>query len=112
MIAYELVSRHPFNVKECTVGTGAACGAIYLHQNFEKLLHQLLGSRGPEILTPRRLAEAVKNFEGNIKIYFDPFDEDCEDEYEIPLPGAPDIPSIGLVEGFITLSKYDPISLF
>ena len=36
---------------------------------------------------------------------FDFFSEDCEKEFDIPLPGAPDIPNIGLEAGEITLSK-------
>jgi hypothetical protein len=49
---------------------------------------------------------AIKNFEGNLKFVFDPFSEDCDDEFEVPLPGAPDIPDIGLEEGYLKLSKY------
>jgi hypothetical protein len=40
-----------------------------------------------------------------LKLNFDFFSEDCEKEFDIPLPGAPDIPDIGLNDGEITLSK-------
>lgn len=105
MISYELVSTEPFRLKECSTGTGAACGAIFLTDNFEKLLHQRLGARSQEVLTPKRLDYAVKSFEGYLKCNFDFFSEDCEKEFDIPLPGAPDIPEIGLNDGEISLSK-------
>ena len=41
-----------------------------------------------------------------IKKDFDPFEEECEQEYEIPIRGAPEIPEIGLEEGHLKLSKY------
>lgn len=100
-----MVQRKPFCIKECTVGTGAACGAVFLNRNFEKLLHERIDSQDPGVLTPRRLIEAVRNFEGNLKFAFDPFSEDCDDEFEVPLPGAPNIPGIGLEEGYLKLTK-------
>lgn len=106
LIAYEMVERQPFSVRECTAGTGAACGAVFLNRNFEKLLHERLDPHDPKVLTPKRLMEAVRNFEGNLKFSFDPFSEECEDEFEVPLPGAPDIPRVGLEEGYIKLSKH------
>lgn len=107
LISYELVSRHPFKVKECTTGTGEACGAVFVTRNFEKLLHERLGPHSQKVLTPKRMMEAVRNFDGNLKLNFDPYDESCDKEFEIPLPGAPDIPSVGLEEGYLKLSKYN-----
>jgi len=52
------------------------------------------------------LTNAVKAFEGGIKFQFDPYDEDCEQEYEIPLRGAPDIPDLDLHDGYLTIRKY------
>lgn len=97
-----MLSRRPFRVKECTVGTGSACGAIFLNENFKKLLYEKVGQ---DILTPRCLADAVKNFEEGLKQDFDPFSNDCDDEFEIPLPGIPDNESLGIIAGYITLPK-------
>jgi hypothetical protein len=36
---------------------------------------------------------------------FDPFEDDCEEEYEIHVKGAPEMPEIGLEEGYLKLSK-------
>ena len=52
------------------------------------------------------MQNAVKAFEGNIKFQFDPYSDGCEAEFEFPLRGAPDIPSIGLEEGYIKVSRY------
>lgn len=100
-----MVSKRPFQVKEITTGTGSACGAMYLDENFEKLLYDRLGSKAGEILTIKCLTEAVKNFEEDLKQTFDPFAPDCDSEFEVPLPGAEDNPSLGISAGYITLSK-------
>jgi hypothetical protein len=52
------------------------------------------------------LIDAIRNFDCSFKVDFDPYSPDCEDEYEVPLPGAPNIPSMGLEEGYLKLSKY------
>ena len=55
------------------------------------------------------IQNAVKTFEGIVKFQFDPYSDGCEAEFEFPLRGAPDIPSIGLEEGYIKVSRYiDP----
>lgn len=88
-------------------GTGAACGSIFLTKNFEKLLRDHLGPHCQKVLTPKRLMEAVKHFEGQLKLNFDPYDQTyCDNEFEIPLPGAPDIPSVNLETGYLKLTKY------
>jgi len=51
------------------------------------------------------LANAVKSFEGAIKFQFDPFSEACNAEFEVPLRGAPDIPNIGLEDGYLKVTK-------
>jgi hypothetical protein len=96
----------PFSVRECTVGTGATCGSIYLTKNFEDLVRRRLGSKAPQILTQKALTQCARAFENLIKCTFDPEDENAEDEYELPIPGAPDSPDIGLEDGYLRLSKF------
>lgn len=96
----------PFEVEECSIGTGVAYGAMYLNERFQQLLHEKIGDCADEILTTRRLAEAIGCFETTIKCQFNPFSSLVEDEYEIPLPGAPDLPLIGLEGGYLTLYMY------
>ena len=57
-----------------------------------------------DILTPKRVAEAVKTFEQDIKFTFNPYSDDEEDSFEIPLPGAPDIPQLKLIECCLPIS--------
>jgi hypothetical protein len=92
---YEIVSRHEFLINKCTTGTGGACGGILLSQSFEKFLKQLLRDKNQEI-SERSLKEAMNEFERNIKINFNFYEEDCED-FEVPI--------IGLEEGWLKLSK-------
>jgi hypothetical protein len=103
-----MMSRHPFRVREYTKGTGGACGAIFLTQYFKDLLFEKVGEENRAILTPKRLAEAVHNFERTVKFTLNPYDKSSHTEtsIEIPLPGAPDIPAIKLEDGYITLSRY------
>lgn len=109
MIAYEVVRQTPFEINECTAGTGGACGSIFLDKNFELLLRSKIGAGGVDvdrILTPRRLEEAMRSFTDWIKCQFNPFSRQCETEFEIPIVGAPDIEAIGLEDGFLKIYKY------
>lgn len=105
MIAYKAVSQKPFKVEECTVGTGAACGSIYLDQGFETLLRNKFGEAGNRDLDDKRLAELVRHFDNHIKPQFNPFDSMAETEFEIPVSGIQDMPSIGLRDGYLMLTR-------
>jgi hypothetical protein len=82
---------------------------MYLNAGFASLINSKLGSFAVEVLDERRVAEAKRCFESSIKCNFNPLASYCEDQYEIPLPGARDIPCMGLEGGFLTLSKYIPL---
>jgi hypothetical protein len=49
--------------------------------------------------------EIMRHFDTVIKCQYNPYDSRCEDEYEIPIAGAPNIPEINLEEGYLTLTK-------
>jgi hypothetical protein len=104
-------SRQPFIINECARGTGAACGAEYLNAGFEQLVRRKMGSLASEILNPRRTAEILRNFETVIKYQFNPLSSECDAEFEIPIPGASDVPSIGLEAGYLKLKRYISIRL-
>lgn len=110
MICYKLFSRFPFEIKECSIGTGAACGAILLEENFEGLLRTKLGNYAEEILERTRLERAMRHFESSIKRQFNPYDEDYgrdgENGFEVPLKGAPDLPECGLEFGYLKLTRF------
>lgn len=106
LISYEVRNINPFEIKECTIGTGAACGGMYLNQAFEELLRCKLESWADDILTANCLEEAFSMFDTRIKVQFNPLLDEANDVYRIPLPGAPNLRDIGLVAGFLSLSRY------
>ena len=104
-----MVSQTPFAVEECTVGTGAACGSIYLDQGFENLLKGRFGKAWEKVLTPKRLIELVRYFDSSIKRQFNPLDTSATDtEFEVPIAGVDDIPWIGFEDGYLRLTKFEP----
>jgi len=57
-------------------------------------------------LTAGRLEEAFSMFDMRIKCQFNPLPGgSSEAEYRIPLPGAPDLPHLGLSGGYLRLSR-------
>lgn len=105
MNSYKVISLYPFSIEGSTVESGAACGDIFLNKGFESLLHRKLGAQANSILTRKRLKYAIRYFDRSIKYSF-PYDEYCDTEYDVPLPGAPDVLAIGLEDGYLKLSKF------
>lgn len=105
LIAYKIHSRYPFEIEECSLGTGKACGAVRLDEGFENMLRRKLGRYATLILTERCIADARKHFDSSIKRQFNPLSNECEDTYEIPFAGASDVPSVRLEAGYLTLTK-------
>jgi hypothetical protein len=56
-------------------------------------------------MTSRRATETAKYFDSGIKRNFNPYDRDCEPDFEVPLVGAPDIPESGLDAGYLKLQR-------
>jgi hypothetical protein len=98
------MSLHPFKVEECTVGTGAACGAIYLDQGFETLIREKFERVGINLLGDKRLAAMVQQFNNTIKRQFNPFDPMAQTDFEIGI-GIQDEPLIGLNDGYLALTR-------
>lgn len=105
LIAYKVVTQRPFRVEECTVGTGAACGAIYLDQGFETLIRNKFGEVGIRNLDEKRMTELVRHFDSSIKRQFNPFDASCDTDFEVPISGIQDMPQIGLHDGYLTITR-------
>lgn len=102
------MSRYPFDIQECTEGTGAACGSTYLVDGFENLLRKKLGRHAPKILTEKELTSARRYFESSIKCQFNPYDTYGDQEWEIPFPAArKDYPECGLKDGYLKLKRYN-----
>ena len=111
MISYRVVTQNPFAVEECTVGTGAACGSLYLDQAFENLLRgrfaKKRGAEAKKILKPKLVAELVQRFNSSIKFKFNPLHPSAETEFDIHI-GNYDIPRLGLKDGYLHLNKFNP----
>lgn len=88
------------------MGTGGACGSMFLNRGFEELLRRQLERWADDVLTPTCLEEAFSMFDTRVKCQFNPLSPDCEKVFRIPLPGAPTLPHIGLEGGYLRLSKY------
>jgi len=74
-------------------------------------LRQKLGRHADSILTRNTLNEARRYFEDSIKRTFNP--NDTDDDFDVPLRGADDIPAIGLEEGYLKLSKFEnPVGFY
>jgi hypothetical protein len=96
----------PFEVDECTTGTGATCGAIYLEQNFLALLNRKFGGHAASILTERQIKALLGHFNDKIKFSFNPLSDRCPRVYdEISIGGTLDLPEIGIEEGFLMLTR-------
>lgn len=107
MISYRILSIDPFQIDESSLGTGGVCGSIRLNEEFENLLRKKLGKNAKRILTPESLEEPMGKFDSTIKRQFNPYEADCEDEYQIRLSGnPPDIPEAGLEAGYLKVTKY------
>jgi hypothetical protein len=105
LISYRILSRYPFEIQECSIGTGAACGAVFLDQAFETVLKEKLGRHVDLVWTRRRATDTAKYFDSGIKRQFNPLDRDCETDFEIPFTGAPDVPEVGLESGYMMLQR-------
>jgi len=48
----------------------------------------------------------LEHFNTSVKPLYDPTDDDGESTYQIPIPGARDLPKKGLEDGYLQLTKY------
>ncbi|KAF2463866.1 uncharacterized protein BDR25DRAFT_272389 [Lindgomyces ingoldianus] len=100
LISYQVLDTNPLQLKECVEGSGKLCGAIFLDQDFEDLMSQLVGDAWnvPEG-DKRELMSA--QWENGIKRSFEGQDR----AWRVTLPhacyqrGAP--PSLQLEKGFV-----------
>jgi hypothetical protein len=53
----------------------------------------------------KTLGELLRSFQNQIKRQFDPVGPYAQAEYEVAVPGMPDMPQIGLRDGYLALSK-------
>jgi hypothetical protein len=105
LIAYQIISKQPFRVKECNAGSGGTCGALFLHKGFEALLRKKLGRHAKDILTAERLAECITWFELYVQRVFNPLDKsDDIMDYRVPMTDVKNIRKIGLKNEYLKVS--------
>ena len=75
-----------------------------LTKAFETLIRNKLGNKADSIITPKVAAEINSKFD-TIKRQFDN-DDEGDSEYEIQLRNAPEMPHIGLEEGYLKIPRY------
>jgi len=103
LISYKVVRKSPFVIEEVGVGIGAACGAVYLDQEFEKLLKLRFGEAAEKVLTAKRITDLKHYFETAIKRQFNPLNSSADTDFEIPIAGVRDMLSLGFKDGYLTL---------
>jgi len=69
------------------------------------LIRKKLDKYADSILIKSVPAEINKFFD-TLKRDFDPYDPECEAEYNIPLKDAPERPDVGVSEGSLIITKY------
>ena len=95
---------NPFKISECSVGTADACGSVYLNFAFEQAIRTRLGRYAEQVLKPRCLADIIRNFDLFIKVRFQ--NNESETDLVIPVPGAPNVPELGIADGYMTFPRY------
>lgn len=88
--------------------SGGICGSMILDERFERFLEETLGFDAFELLPERTRSGAIRYWETTIKSQY--LGTETEDDYddvdwELPLPGLPDKPLVGLEGGFMQLTK-------
>ena len=83
-------------------------GATRLDDGFEALLRRRLGRKAEKILTKTTLPRLRQYFDSGIKCQFNPYESECEREFPVPFPQAPDAPEAGLEDGFMILKRLPP----
>lgn len=63
-----------------------------------------MGDYAEQILKPNCLEEVLKYFDTFLKVEFR--DDESIPFFNIPIPGAPNIPEIGIEDGFMIMTTY------
>jgi molecular chaperone DnaK (HSP70) len=105
LIAYKITGISPLRVEESAVGTGALCGSAFLNYRFEDHVRARLGD---EVYNNMKSKKA-KTFNMGLK-YFEEFvkrnfNDDDDQEINVPFPGLPDNEEVGLDCGFLMMTS-------
>jgi hypothetical protein len=104
LIAYKITALNPLKVEESAVGTGGLCGSAFLNYRFEDHVKTRVGEKVYNNMREKKAKTwnmGIKYFEEFIKRNFN--DEEDQD-MNVPFPGLPDDEDAGLDCGFLTMT--------
>lgn len=112
LIAYKVTQVAPLRVEESAVGTGGLCGSAFVNYRFEDHVKERLGMERYRTMRekkPKAWMMGLKYFEESVKRNFN---EDDQEEVNIPFPGLPDDEEAGLDSGFLVMSAEQVRAIF
>lgn len=112
LIAYRLTSLAPLQVEESAVGTGGLCGSAFLNYRFEDHVRQRLGQEryiNMREKKPKTWMMGLKYFEEFVKRNFN---ENEQQEVNVPFPGLADDEEAGLESGFFIMTADQVKAIF
>jgi hypothetical protein len=104
LIAYKVIGLSPLRVEESAVGTGGLCGSAFLNYRFEDHVKNRIGEEAWNNMKEKKaktLNMGLRYFEEFVKRNFN--DEEDQD-VNVPFPGLPDDEEAGLDCGFMTMN--------
>jgi hypothetical protein len=104
LIAYKIIGLSPLRVEESAVGTGGLCGSAFLNYRFEDHVKNRIGEEAWNNMKEKKaktLNMGLRYFEEFVKRNFN--DEE-EQDVNVPFPGLPDNEEAGLDCGFLTMN--------
>jgi hypothetical protein len=78
---------------------------MWCYEGFENLIRNIFKRVGIHKIEKKILGELLRSFQSQIKAQFNPMVSDGQNEYEVAVPGIPDMPQIGLRDGYLALTK-------
>ncbi|KAL7275881.1 hypothetical protein RUND412_001158 [Rhizina undulata] len=110
LVSYKIDKLDPLVVKEAVGGSGSLCGSVFVNDQFEKYVRELLGESVVNKMRPVAKREMMRQWEERVKFKFS--DSEDIESFEVYIPGVPDNETIGLEGGFLLLSRTAVRSIF
>lgn len=102
----------PLRVEESAVGTGGLCGSAFLNYRFEEHVKERLGTDRYTHMRnkkPKTWMMGLKYFEEFVKRNYN---EEENQEVNVPFPGLPDDEEAGIDSGFMVMSSQQVKAIF
>lgn len=102
----------PLRVEESAVGTGGLCGSAFLNYRFEEHVKERLGNDRYTHMRnkkPKTWMMGLKYFEEFVKRNYN---EEDNQEVNVPFPGLPDDEEAGIDSGFMVMSSQQVKAIF